>query len=220
MNEHLNIPVYVENDANAVALAESRLGSAKGSSSVVCVTVGTGIGGGIILDGKIWRGNNFSAAELGHISIDLEGPVCGCGNKGCIEAYCSSRAILGRTRERLATGLTSAFEAVLDGDIERLSIRKLFAALRRHDQVAEEIIDETSKLLGFGLAGVVNLLNPETLVIGGGVADGGGGFVDKVAAEIRKLAFASAVEHLKIVRATLGNDAGFIGAGLLGDNPA
>ncbi len=216
LRERLNTPVFVDNDANCVALAESRSGAAYGSQSVVCVTIGTGIGGGIVLGGHLWRGATHSAAELGHVVIDPEGPMCGCGRKGCIEAFCSSRAITGRALAKMKGGLTPAFAALLSGGDDRLTIRKLFAAHKKGDEVARVTLEETARFLGIGLAGIVNFLNPETVVIGGGVAEAGGGFVEMVAAEIRKRAFESAVEELKIVRATLGNDAGFIGAGMLG----
>lgn len=217
LQERLNMPVHVDNDANVVALAESRFGAAVGSKSMVCVTVGTGIGGGIVMDGRLWRGASHSAAELGHLSICYNGALCSCGRAGCIEAYCSSGAILDRARSKLEKTPTPVFDALLDGDLSKLTIKKLFTGLRKHDSVARETLDETAAYLGIGLAGVVNLLNPETVVIGGGVADGGGGFVEAVAKEIKERAFVSAVQDLRVVKATLGNDAGFIGAGLLGE---
>lgn len=217
LQERLNMPVHVDNDANVVALAESRFGAAVGSKSMVCVTIGTGIGGGIVMDGRLWRGASNSAAELGHLSICCDGEVCGCGQTGCIEAYCSSGAILKRARSKLEKTPTPVFDALLNGDLSKLTIKKLFTGLRKHDSVARETLDETAAYLGIGLAGVVNLLNPETVVIGGGVADGGGGFVEAVAREIKERAFPSAVQDLRVVRATLGNDAGFIGAALLGE---
>jgi len=217
LHERLNLPVHVDNDANNVALAEHRFGAGIGYDSVVCVTVGTGVGGGLIIGGRLWRGGNHSAGEIGHIVIDIAGPQCRCGNRGCLEAFCSSAAIVERTRSKLHGGLTPAFENVLEGDLENLNIRKLFAAAKKGDEVAAEVINETAGYLAVGLAGVVNLLNPDIVIIGGGVADGGGGFVDAVSAEIRKRAFGSAVEKLRVARATLGNNAGFIGAGLLGE---
>lgn len=217
LHDRLNLPVHVDNDVNNVALAEHRFGAGIGYNSVVCVALGTGVGGGLIIDGKLWRGGNHSAGEIGHIIIDEDGPPCRCGNRGCLEAFCSSAAIVERTRGKLQGGLTPAFESVLDGDIENLNIRKLFAAAKKGDEIALEVVNETAGYLGIGLAGVVNLLNPDIVIIGGGVADGGGGFVDAVSAEIRKRAFGSAVEKLRVAKATLGNNAGFIGAGLLGE---
>jgi glucokinase len=207
----------VDNDVNAVALAEHRFGAGAGFNSLVCVAVGTGVGGGVILNGKLWRGSTSAAGEIGHMSIDPDGPTCGCGNKGCIEAFCSSSAILARCRARLSDRLTPVFEEVLTGDPDELSVKKLFAAARQRDEIALEVIGETARYLAIGLAGVVNLLNPELVVIGGGVADGGAGFVESVAHEIRSRVCDSAGEKLRVVKAALGNSAGFIGAGILGE---
>ncbi|MFH1687882.1 MAG: ROK family protein [bacterium] len=218
LKDRLNMPVFVDNDANAMALAECRFGSAAGAKTVLCATVGTGVGGGLVFDGHIWRGAHSAAGELGHMPINFDGPKCGCGQNGCLEAYCSSKAIMTRLQKKLGQGLTPAFEKLLDGPDDKLTVKKLFAAQAKGDEVAIEVIEETARYLAIGLAGVVNLLNPDTVVIGGGVADGGGGFVEIVASEIRKRAFASAVEELRVVRAGLGNNAGFVGAGLLGDD--
>ena len=217
LRERLNLPIHVDNDVNNVALAEHRFGAGIGYDSVVCVALGTGVGGGLIINGRLWRGGNHSAGEIGHIIIDEDGPPCRCGNHGCLEAFCSSSAIIERTREKLSGGLTPEFENVLEGDIDNLNIRKLFAVAKKGDEAALEVLNDTARYLAIGLAGVVNLLNPDIVIIGGGVADGGGGFVDAVSAEIRKRAFGSAVEKLRVAKATLGNNAGFIGAGLLGE---
>ncbi len=217
LRERLNLPVFVDNDVNNVALAEHRFGAGVGFNSVICVALGTGVGGGLIIDGQLWRGGNHSAGEIGHIVINEEGPDCRCGNKGCLEAFCSSSAIVARARGKLQGGLTPAFENVLDGSLDNLNIRKLFTAARKGDAIALEVVNETARYLAIGLAGVVNLLNPDIVIIGGGVADGGGGFVEAVSGEIRKRAFGSAVENLRVAKATLGNNAGFIGAGLLGE---
>lgn len=217
LRERLNVPVWVDNDVNAVALAEHRFGAGAGFDSMVCVAVGTGVGGGLILDGKLWRGSSSAAGEIGHMSIDPDGPVCGCGNKGCVEAFCSSAAILARCRSRFVDQLTPVFDEVLTGDPDELSIKKLFAAARQRDEIALDVIAETARYLAIGLAGVVNLLNPELVVIGGGVADGGAGFVESVAQEMRSRVCDSAGEKLRVAKATLGNSAGFIGAGILGE---
>ncbi|MBD3333854.1 ROK family protein [candidate division GN15 bacterium] len=217
LRDRLNMPVWVDNDVHAMALAEMRFGAAHGARSVICVTVGTGIGGAVIIDGKVWHGATCSAGELGHMGINYDADQVHSGVPGSIETYCASRAITDRVKKRLKGGLTPAFEEVLGGDLDSLTIRKLFAALKKGDELAREVLDETAYYLGYGLAGVVNLLNPEVVVLGGGVVDGGGGFMEDVATHIRKIAFDSAVEQLRIVKASLGNDAGFIGAGLLGE---
>lgn len=218
LRERINMPVFVDNDVNAMALAEARFGAAVGYGFVVCVAVGTGIGGGIVIDGKLWRGSSYTAGHIGHMSINVNGPLCKCGVKGCLEAYCSSGAMLSLVKTKLNSALTPIFEDVLDGSLDNLSIKRLFAAAKKEDEVALSVINETAQFLGLGLAGVVNLLNPDIVVIGGGVADGGAGYVETVAAEIRRHSFNEATENLRIARASLGNDAGFIGAGILGES--
>jgi glucokinase len=217
LKNHLNMPVFVDNDANAMALAELQFGAAKRFGSSICLTIGTGIGGGIIINKELYRGENFSAGEIGHIVIEINGRKCRCGNRGCLETYCSSEAMIDAIREKGKNGMTETLSEVLNGNIENLNIKKLFAAARKEDPTALEVVDETAACLGAGLSGVVNLLNPEALIFGGGIIDGGAGFLEAVGAEIRKRAYPTATEKLKIVKAELGNDAGFIGAGLLGE---
>jgi glucokinase len=217
LHDRLNVPVWVDNDVNAVALAEHRFGAGTGYNSVVCVAVGTGVGGGIILNGRLWRGSTSAAGEIGHMIIDADGPVCGCGNRGCVEALCASSAIIERCRTRLEQHTTPAFEEILREDPGALSIRKIFAAAKKKDSLALEVIEESARFLAIGVAGVVNLLNPEVVIIGGGVADGGAGYVEVVSKELRQRVCDSAKEKLRIVKAALGNSAGFIGAGILGE---
>lgn len=217
LRDRLNLPVWVDNDVNAMALAESRFGAAVGYKSVICVAVGTGVGGGIILNGRLWRGASHSAGEIGHMSINPVGPKCRCGAKGCVEAYCNSQAIIKRTIDKLSNGLTPIFEEVLEGPLSGLTIKKLFAAARKSDPVAMEVVQESAEYLAAGIANAVNILNPEIVVLGGGVADGGAGFVETVGAEIKKRALGPAGSELRVTKATLGNDAGFIGASILGE---
>jgi len=217
IRERLNMPVWVDNDVNAVALAEHRFGAGVGYDSLVCVAVGTGVGGGLVIGGKLWRGSSYAAGEIGHVPIDPDGPLCRCGKKGCLEAYCSSSAIIERCRSRLSQELTPTFQEVLNGDLKELTIKRLFIAARKKDEMALQIIEETAGYLAVGLAGVVNLLNPDLVIIGGGVADGGAGFVETVAQELRSRACSSAAKNLRVAKATLGNNAGFIGASILGE---
>ncbi len=217
LKNRLNMPVYVDNDVNAMALAEIKYGAARRFSSSICLTVGTGIGGAVIINKELWRGSTFSAGEIGHIVINSSGEKCRCGNRGCMETYCSSAAMLKRVKEKAKNGMSEILNESLSGDIENLNIKKLFSAARKGDEMALEVIEETAELLGAGLSGVVNLLNPQAMIFGGGIIDGGAGFIEAVGAEIRKRAFPSATENLKILKAELGNDAGFVGAGLLGE---
>jgi glucokinase len=217
LKQHLNIPVYVDNDANAMALGELRFGAARIFNTSLCITVGTGVGGGLILNKSLWRGSNFSANEVGHIIVDMNGPKCLCGNKGCLEVYCSSEAILNRARAKMKQRTTEILDKAIAGDESNLSIKKLFFAARKGDELAAEVIEETARIFGAALSGVVNLLNPEALIFGGGIIDGGAGFIVIVGDEIKKRSFQAATENLKVIKAELGNDAGFIGAGLLGE---
>jgi glucokinase len=215
--ERLNMPVLVDNDVNTMAVAEARFGAAVGYSSVICVALGTGVGGGIILDGKLWRGSNHAAGEVGHITLNADGDPCKSHMPGCLESLCSSSAIIERCKHKLKNDLSPIFKEVLEGSIENINIKRIFTAVKKGDDIAQSVMDETARYLGIGLAGVVNLINPEIVVIGGGIADGGGGFVESVSAHIRKYACEPATENLRVARATLGNDAGFIGAGILGE---
>jgi glucokinase len=217
LKEHLNLPVYVDNDANVMTLAEYQFGAAKRFNSVVCVTVGTGIGCGIIIDGNLWRGSTNSAGELGHLTIKFDGKECLCENKGCLEAYCSARPMVELAATKLKNSAGEISSELKSNHKNKLSIKKIFSAARKNDPIAHEVIEETGRLLGIGLAGVVNLLNPDAIILGGGIIDGGAGFIEVVGAEIRRLAFPSATEDLRILKAELGNDAGFIGAALLGE---
>lgn len=217
LRQRLNLSVIVDNDVNLMALAESRFGVATGYKSVVCVAIGTGVGGGIVIDGELWRGSSHAAGEIGHMSIDYQGPKCRCGQRGCLEMYCASGAIVSRTRELLGSNMSPEFEEVLEGKLENLSIKRLFAALKKGDAIAEQIVNETAMYLGIGIANAVNFFNPDIVVLGGGVIDGGGGMVELVSAEVRKRAIAPSVQNLRIAKASLGNDAGFIGAGIVGE---
>ena len=217
LRDHLNLDVYVDNDANAMALGELRFGAGRRFNSAVCVTVGTGIGGGIILDKQLWRGSTFSGGEIGHIVIDYNGPQCRCGNWGCLETFCSSSAMLDRTKKMFKGGMSDVFSDVLNGNEDNLTIKKIFAAAKKGDETARKVIEESATILGAGLSGVINLINPEALILGGGIIEGGAGFIESVGAEIRRRAYLTATENLRVLKAELGNDAGFIGAGLLGE---
>jgi len=217
LRDYLNLPVYVDNDANAMALAEMRFGAAKRFDSVICVTVGTGVGGAVILNREIWRGSTFSAGELGHIVVKYDGKKCKTGNDGCLEAYCSSDAMMERTAEKYKANPSDILKEIISDNVANLNIKRIFSAAKKNDPLALEVIEETARILGAGLAGVVNLLNPEAVVLGGGIVEGGAGFIEVVTEEIRRRAFQSATENLRVLKAELGNDAGFIGAGLLGE---
>jgi glucokinase len=217
LRERLNMSVWVDNDVNAMSLGELKYGAAVGTISAVCITVGTGIGGAVIVDGKLVRGASHSAGEIGHMTINFDGPKCKCGKTGCVEAYCSSSAIINRAKKKLEKEMTPGFSDLLKNDLDNLSIKTITAAAKNDDFAAGEVLEETAGYLAIALGNIANVLNPEMIVVGGGIIDGSPEFLTMVSREIKKHAFDSAVKELKITRATLGNDAGFIGAGLLGE---
>lgn len=216
LRNRLNLPVLVENDARAMALAELRLGAGKGVSSAICLTIGTGIGGAVILNGQLWRGSSQSAGEIGHMVVDIDGQLGDDGLPGSLESLAAAPAIVRRLKRALNEEVTPVFQELLAGlSIDSLTARHVFEAYDRGDVLARESIEETARILGLGLVGVVNTFNPERVIIGGGVVDAVGAIVPLIADKICALALSSAVENLSVVRAELGNQAGFIGAALL-----
>ena len=195
----LGVPVYADNDANCAALAESLFGAARNSQSALCVTVGTGIGGGLILNGRVYRGSSFSAGEIGHTTLVFEGKECGCGSRGCLEKYASVSALLETAGER---GY-AAVQALTD-------------AARKGEKPALELIGRQAAYLGAGLASAINLFNPEKAILGGGFVDVYPPFLKLVEKEIRQRTFPAALLKLKVSRAQLGNEAGLVGAAFLG----
>jgi glucokinase len=211
--ERLNLPVMVDNDANCAAAAEHRFGAGRGYDNIICLTIGTGIGGGLIIGGKVYRGANFSAGEAGHLLVGGEDAA---ESSRFLETLVSSKAILARLKERLTGDNTPVFDSLVGDDMEQLTIRKLFQAARKGDRAALDVIQTTARILGTALAGMVNILNPEMVILGGGIAEGGREFVDIVRETIKSRALDAAVEGLEVVPARLGNAAGFIGAAFLG----
>lgn len=203
----LGRPAVLENDANAAALGEFRYGAGKGASSLVYLTVSTGIGGGIILDGKIWHGVKDGAGEVGHMTLLPDGPLCGCGNRGCLEALASGPAIARRAREALATERPSRLREV--GDFTAADVVRL---AQEGDALAAEVWDETVRYLGLGVAAIVTILAPGRVVIGGGVAKAGDFLFAPLRREVRRRVRLVAVESVPILPAALGPDVGILGA--------
>lgn len=215
LSESFALPICVDNDANVMALAEFEFGSAKGFSSALCLTIGTGIGGGIILDGKLFHGSSFAGAEFGHMTICHDGRKCNCGGIGCLEMYASAPAMVKDARRGLAKDKKSIIHRLVGKDLSRVTTQVLFQAEKKGDTLAAGVINQACAYLGAGIASAVNLLNPEVVVIGGGVSQGGTSFIRRIEKEVKRRAFPSATRHLKVVKAKLGNDAGFIGAAVL-----
>jgi glucokinase len=204
----LGLPTFVENDANAAAYGEYRAGAARGYRHVVCLTLGTGIGGGVIADGQLLRGATGGAAELGHVAVELDGELCPCGRRGCLEAYSSGSALLCYAKNRLEF-LPSGTASVLAGH-PSLSGPVIFDAAARGDQLAQDIVERFCRYLAKGLVSFQFAFDPECFVLGGGVSSVGELLLEGIRRVLPKQD-----RHIRLLLASLGNDAGLIGAALL-----
>ena len=212
VSKRVNLPATLDNDANCATLGEWWCGAAKGGRNVVGMTIGTGIGGGLILDNKLYHGASDAAGEIGHTSIDATGRRCKCGNYGCLEAYTSGPAIAERAREVLEGDEASELTQMVGGDLSRITAQTVFEASKRGDQVALEVVRDTAHFLGVGVANLINIFNPDTFVIAGGVTQAGDLLFDPLRAEVRRRAFKPAVEACRIVPGALPLSAGVVGA--------
>lgn len=203
----LGVPAVLENDANAAAIGENWTGASSGIRNSICVTLGTGVGGGIILNGTTLRGPDWSAGEIGHICVEPLGPACGCGSNGCVEQYSSATAIVRMAREIMGNYPGSELRGKLE-----LSAFDVYEAGKSGDELAGEVFRLMGQYLGIALAGLINVLNPEVIVIGGGVAAGWDLFIGHVRQEIERRAYCEPAKRAKLVRALLGDDAGILGA--------
>ena len=211
LTEQLDLPAILENDANAAAVGEMWQGAAVGCKTIICVTLGTGVGGGIILDGKLWRGVDGSAAEIGHMCVDPFGGVaCTCGSRGCLEVFASATAIVRMTREASPRYPDSMLHGKDD-----LTAKMIFEAGKQGDELALGSFRRMGVYLGIGLANLINILNPEMIVIGGGVVNGWDLFEKHMHQQVEERAFPLLASRVKIVRAKCGDDAGLLGAARL-----
>jgi glucokinase len=207
LEKALNIPVFIENDANAAALGEKWRGAGRDIMSMILLTLGTGVGGGIILDNKIWHGADGMAGEIGHMTLIPDGRSCTCGNTGCLEMYASARGIVQSYREELEKGKLPATAA-----LKEITSEKVYQAAREGDAVARRVMKDMGRMLGIGIASLINIFNPEMVVIGGGVKDAWPLFIGATHEEIMKRAFQVPAERTEIVPSSLGDDAGMVGA--------
>lgn len=210
--------VFVENDANAAALAEAKAGAGKGLDDVVMITLGTGVGGGIVIGGKLYSGFNYAGAELGHTVIEFGGRQCNCGRKGCFEAYSSATGLINMTKEKMTETKDTLMWEMVEGDINNTSGRTAFDACRKGDKAGKEVVDMYIGYLACGIANMINIFQPEVLCIGGGVCGEGDYLLNPLKELIKQTSYGYERQErnteLKI--AELGNDAGIIGAALLG----
>ena len=200
LQKKLNLPVFLDNDANLMSLAEYKLGAARGTRNALCITLGTGVGSGIIINGKLYRASSFAAGEIGHLPINEHGPKCNCGGVACLEAYIGNNRIKAQARKIFK---------------REISLEELSNLAQRKNKKAAGIWLDVGRHLGVALVGVVNLLNPDCIVIGGGVSNAGKILFDRVKEIVAKQAMDIQAKHVKIFKAKLGNDAGLIGAAVL-----
>ena len=213
--KRLDVPVLIDNDANVAALAESVAGVSAGTSSSVFVTIGTGIGSGIIINGKIWNGFHGIGGELGHVIFDLDGVPCTCGNHGCLERYCSATALIRMAREAIVHHPDTLMMRMVSGDIMKVEARTVIDAARESDPVATKVYARYIDQMAQAIANIVNFLDPEVIVIGGGVSKAGSFLLDPLRREYSKYVIYNEQPMPEIKLAVLGAEAGIIGAAML-----
>lgn len=217
IRKHIDKPVFIENDANAAAYGEYVAGAAKGAKNAVCITLGTGVGGGIVIDGKIYSGSNFAGAEIGHTVISVDGPQCSCGRKGCFEVFSSATGLVRMTKEKMEACPDSKMHALTAERGGKVSARTAFDAMRMGDDAAKDVVDFYIKCLAAGITNTINIFQPDVLCVGGGVCNEGDPLLLPMKALVAKEVYTrNSPKNTEIVIAKLGNDAGLIGAAFLG----
>ena len=208
----LGLPATLDNDANCAIFGEWWRGAARGAGHVVGLTIGTGIGGGIVLGGEVYRGASDIAGEIGHMTIDSTGRLCKCGNYGCLEAYASGPAIAARAVEGIRPGAETSLPKYVNGDLSKITAQLVYEAAHDGDEYAQEVVKDTAKFLGAGVASIINIFNPEVVVVCGGVTLAGDRLFEPLRAEVRRRAFKPATDVCRIVPGELTGTAGVYGA--------
>ena len=216
MKKHLDTPVYGDNDATVAGLAESVAGVSAGIKDSVFLTLGTGVGGGIIIDGKPYSGAHGCGSEIGHMMIRMGGELCTCGNYGCYERYASATAIIREARKAVAEHPESGMLAACGGDPEKINAKIVIDAAKAGDETAKTVFDGYVYGLAVGIINIINMLDPEVIVLGGGVSAAGDFLLDAVREAVKPRVFFKTMPYARIELAQLGNDAGIIGAAMLG----
>jgi glucokinase len=212
IHERLGLPAVLDNDANCAVLGEWWRGGARGTRHAIGITIGTGIGGGIIVDGKLFHGASDCAGEIGHTTIDTEGRRCKCGNYGCLEAYASGPNIALRAVEEIKAGAVSRLTGYVGGDLRQITAQTVYQAAHDGDDLAMEVVNDTAKFLGTGVANLLNIFNPEVVVVCGGVTLAGDHLFVPLRREVARRAFKPAVSVCRIVPCELTGTAGVYGA--------
>ncbi len=212
VEEKYKVTTFLINDADAAALGEHRFGVGRGLNNIILLTLGTGIGGGIIINGKLYLGSSGSAAEIGHMIVEVNGPRCKCGNNGCLEMLVSGTAVAREAISRISQGEKSSLTEMLKNKIEDITAEKVYLAAKSGDSLSLEVIDRAAYYLGIGVVNLVNIFNPEIVIIGGGMANMGDLLLEPVRQFVKGSAFQFLTQAVRIVPAQLGEDAGVFGA--------
>ena len=218
MKERVGKDFFIENDANAAAYGEYIAGAGSGTKNFVAITLGTGVGGGIIIDGKIYSGSNYAGGELGHTVISMNGEKCSCGRYGCWEAYASATALINQTAQAMRRYPDSMMWQLCDGKIENVSGITAFNAMRNNDPIGRMVVERYCEYVAVGISNIINIFQPDVICIGGGISAEGDTLTDPIKAFVAGENYARNVTHKAVIKvADLGNDAGIIGAAYLCD---
>jgi len=217
LTKKIGIRTFVDNDVNVVTLGELAFGAGRGFKDILCLTLGTGVGGGIVLNGHLYRGPNFTAGEIGHIPISITGPKCNCGGTACIERYVGNKFIIQRAKELVKNNKKSLIFKYANNQISKITPKIISQAASDKDKTALLIWREVGNYLGIALSGLVNTLNPELIIIGGGVAKAGKPLFDSIKKTIKLRSMKNPASFVKVVPALLGEEAGIVGASVLAD---
>ena len=215
IRKYIDLPIYMGNDANVAALAEAIFGAGKGSKSSITLTLGTGVGSGFILDGKIYNGAHHFAPELGHIVIGDNGIRCNCGKIGCLETYASATALIREGKKAVEKNPNSLILKFANGDINSITAKNVIDAAKQYDEDAMRIFNDYVKYLAIGIVNVINMFDPEVIILGGGVANAGDFLIKPLKKEVAENILFKDLPYADIRKAELGNDAGIIGAAIL-----
>lgn len=210
-----NVPTFMDNDVRVATLGEKYFGAGRGVDNLICITLGTGVGSGIIIDGRLYRGSTWNAGEIGHTTVCKDGMLCNCGNRGCLELYVSATGIARRAREYIQSGRATLMAGIAGYDLSRVTAKTVSEAYDLGDEPAIRIMKETAEILGIAVANYVNILNPEVVIIGGGVSLAGDRLMVPLRGFVEQRAMRDLGKRVGIVRAELGDESGMIGAGAL-----
>ncbi len=216
LQQYINKPVYMDNDATVAGWAEYQAGVSRGTNSSVFMTLGTGLGGGIVMNGKIWDGAHGAGSELGHLVIEVDGVPCTCGKRGCAERYCSATAIIRMAREACIDAPNCLIMRNVEGDMDKINAKVVFDAAKEGDSVAMQVFNRFVKYLTIAINNVISFVDPDMIILGGGVSRAGDFLLDAVKATLPEYLFYPTLKQPELRIASLGNDAGIIGAALLG----